>query len=54
MLSDRVHQRFMEVKDDHEYIKFVSENGRKWYEENGTVDANVNIIYNLLDFKKLK
>jgi hypothetical protein len=54
ILSDRVHQRFMEVKDDHEYIKFVSENGRKWYEENGTVDANVNIIYNLLDFKKLK
>jgi len=54
ILSDRVHQRFMEVKDDHEYIKFVGENGRKWYEENGTVDANVNIIYNLLDFKKLK
>jgi hypothetical protein len=54
LLSDRVHERFMQVKDDHEYIRFVAENGRKWYLENGTVDANVNIIHSLLDFSKLK
>ena len=53
-LSDRVFDRFNEVKDDYDFINFVAKNGRKWYLENGTVDSNVNIIYNLLDFNKLK
>jgi glucose-1-phosphate cytidylyltransferase len=53
-LSDRVFDRFNEVKDDYDFINFVAKNGRKWYLENGTTDSNVNIIYNLLDFNKLK
>lgn len=53
-MSDRVLDRYNEVKKDDDFIKFVGENGRKWYEENGTVEAAANIIYNLLDFKKLE
>lgn len=52
--SHRIIDRYYQVKDDDDLITFVSENGRKWYEENGTVDACANIIYNLLDFNKLK
>jgi hypothetical protein len=53
-LSDKVYKRFQEIKKDREFIDFVADNGRKWYLENGTIDANVNIINNLLDFNKLK
>lgn len=53
-LSDRIIDRYDEVKKDEEFIEFVSKNGRKWYEENGTVDACANIIYNLLDLSKLE
>jgi hypothetical protein len=53
-LSENVYDRFQEVKKDKDFIDFVANNGRQWYLENGTIDANVNIILNLLDFKKLK
>jgi hypothetical protein len=53
-LSENVYGRFQEVKKDKDFIDFVANNGRQWYLENGTIDANVNIILNLLDFKKLK
>jgi len=52
-LSDRIIERYDDIKKDDDFIKFIGENGRKWYEENGTVKAAANIIYNLLDFKKL-
>lgn len=52
-LSNRVIDRYNEIKDDHEYINFVAENGRKWYLENGTLDANANIAVKILDFSKL-
>jgi hypothetical protein len=53
-LSDRIIERYNNVKNDDDFIRFVGENGRKWYEENGTVTSAANIIYNLLDFKKLE
>ncbi len=53
-LSDRMIDRFNQVKDDKEYINFVADNGRKWYIENGTVNANVNILNKLIDFNKLR
>lgn len=52
-ISDRILSRFEEVKGDHDYIKYVGENGRKWYKENGTILANVNIGYNLINLKKI-
>jgi hypothetical protein len=53
-LADRIHERFQEVKDDHDFIDFVAKNGRKWYEENGTSEKNADIIVSLLDFNKIK
>jgi len=53
-LSDRIYDRFIEIKDNEEFIKYIGDNGRKWYLENGTVDANSKIIYDLIDFNKLK
>lgn len=53
-LSDRLFDRFEQVKNQHDFIKFVSDNGRRWYIENGTVDANVKLLTQLVDFTKLK
>jgi hypothetical protein len=53
-LADRIHERFQEVKDDHDFIDFVAKNGRKWYEENGTAEKNSEIIVSLLDLNKIK
>jgi hypothetical protein len=53
-LSDKVYNRFKEIRGDRDFIDFVANNGRKWYLENGTIDANVNVIHGLLDFNKLK
>ena len=47
-------ERFEDLKKDPELVKFLAENGRKWYEENATMNAHVNILKNLLDFNKLK
>jgi hypothetical protein len=52
-LSDRLFDRFEQVKNDKDFIHFIANNGRKWYEENGTVAANVKILTELIDFKKL-
>lgn len=52
-VSDRIIERYNEVKKDDDFIKFIGENGRAWYEENGTVKKAAEIIYNLLDFSKL-
>ena len=46
--------KFYQVKDDIDYLMFVGENGRKWFEENGTVKANVKLLSKLLNFDKLK
>lgn len=52
-LSDRIYDRYEDIKNKKEYIKFISENGRRWYKENGTVDANVKLLTKLVDFKKI-
>ena len=53
-LSDRLFDRFEQVKNQHDFIKFVADNGRRWYLENGTTDANVKLLTQLVDFTKLK
>jgi len=54
ILADRMYEKFKEVKDNDEYIDFVSKNGKKWYDENGTVEKNAEIILNLINLDKLK
>lgn len=53
-MSDRVIERYNEVKKDDDFIEFVGHNGREWYENNGTVQKAAEIIYDLLDLNKLK
>lgn len=54
MLADSYIERFEELKKDPDFTNFISINGRKWYEENCTIDAHVNILKKLIDFNKLK
>jgi len=51
--SDRILERYNSVKDDVDYLKFVGDNARKWYVENGTISANVRILSELVDFNTL-
>ena len=51
--ADRIYNRYLEVKDDDEYLEFVSNNARKWFLENGTIKANVDILFKNLKLNKL-
>ena len=53
-LSDRIFQRYEQVKNDKDFIQFIANNGRKWYEENGTISANIKLLNKLINFDKLK
>lgn len=45
--------KYHSVKNDLEYLQFISRNGRKWYEENGTIEANKNILIKTINLIKL-
>lgn len=45
--------KFKEIKSDYDFLKYISSNGKKWFEENGTVDVNVNILKNLVKIEDL-
>ena len=45
---------FNRIKNDNELLHFISENGYKWYNDNGTVDSNVRILTEIFDFESLK
>jgi hypothetical protein len=53
-LSDRILERFHQVKKDKEYIQFVACNGRDWYLKNGTIAANANILNQIINLNKLR
>lgn len=53
LLADAYIERFEELKKDKDLVHFLSVNGRKWYEENATIDSYVGIVKNLIDFRKL-
>lgn len=52
-ISNRIYNRYLEVKDDKEYLRSIALNARKWFEENCTIDGNVKILTKLINFKKL-
>lgn len=52
-LADRHIDKFEKIKNDDEYLNYVATNARKWYEENGTIKANVRLACKLVDFNKL-
>ena len=54
ILNKNILDRYDEVKDDDEFLKFISENGYQWYLENGTVDSNFRILKEIIDINKLR
>ena len=54
ILNKNILDRYNEVKDDDEFLKFISENGYQWYLENGTVDSNFKILKEIIDINKLQ
>jgi hypothetical protein len=54
-LSDAYIDKFEELKNNPKLVEFYSQNGRKWYEENCTLDSYVRIYLDeLIDLEKLK
>jgi hypothetical protein len=52
-VADAYIERFEDLKKDPELVRFLSTNGRTWYEENATIKAHVNILKKVMDFNKL-
>lgn len=52
-LADAYIERFEQLKKEEDYVRYVSINGRKWYEENATIDAHVNVLRKKIDLNKL-
>lgn len=54
-LADAYIERFEELKKNPDYVKFLSENARKWYVETSSMDSYVRIFTEeLIDLNKLK
>ena len=43
-------EQFNKIKDDIDYLTFISENGYEWFKNNGTIDSHVNILKELIKF----
>jgi len=51
--ADKIYERYLEVKDNESFLKTISTNAKKWFLENGTIEANIDILLKLIDLKKL-
>lgn len=52
-LTDSYIERYNELKRDPDFVEFLSINGRKWYEENATIESCVRIFNEIIDLNKL-
>jgi hypothetical protein len=52
-VANRVFDKFEKIKKDYDFIDFVAKNGRKWYEENATIEMNSSIATKLIDISKI-
>ena len=53
LLADAYIDKFEQLKKDKDLVHYIATNGRQYYEEYCTLDANINILEKLLDFNKL-
>jgi hypothetical protein len=53
VLNKIILDRYNEVKDDIEFLRYISENGYQWYLENGTIDSNVRILKEIININKI-
>jgi hypothetical protein len=52
--SEIIIDKFNEIKNNTELLNFISENGHKWFWENGTIYKNVEILKQLINIDLLK
>ena len=45
---------FEKIKNDDTLLKTISENGYEWFKNNGTIDKNVDLLKQLVNFDTLK
>lgn len=53
MLANAYVDKFEELKKDQDLVEYLSSNGRRWYEENATIDSAVKVYLELIDLYKL-
>lgn len=46
-------EKYNQIVNNKEYLNYVALNGLKWYNENGTIEANANIIKNIINLEEL-
>ena len=46
--SKMIESRFLEVKDDYEFLNFISTNAKKYYDDHLTMDSGINTTYKIL------
>lgn len=44
-----IEDRFLEIKDDSDFLDFISNNARKYYEEYLTKESGINLTYRILE-----
>lgn len=44
-----IKEKYNEIKDDDQFLKKIAKNGHEWYMNNGTTDANVTILKDILN-----
>jgi hypothetical protein len=51
--ADIILEKFNQIKDNDEFLSAIANNGYKWYQQNATIDSNVNIIKDIFEKKDL-
>ena len=51
--ADKIYQRYLEVKDDKMFLDYITTNAREWFENNGTIQSNVDILMKTINLQKL-
>ncbi len=45
-------KRFLEVKDNKDFLDFISNNARKYYEDNLTMNNSIELTYKILNLNE--
>jgi len=53
MASDILYERFLEVKNNTDYVNQVAKNGKEWYENNVPIKKHSEIAKKIINIKKL-
>jgi len=52
--SEIILNRFDEIKNNKKLLRFIGENGYKWYKNNCTIQSNVKILNKIININQLK